>query len=69
MNTPLGGVTLCPDCRTAFLSEEVRPGAQGFPPHPCSVTLKPVLQYGPEWVAHIAAGGEVRQGNLLVKEA
>lgn len=25
-----------------------------------------VLQYGPEWLAHQAAGGEIREGNILV---
>ena len=27
---------------------------------------KRVDQYGPEWLAHVLAGGEVRYGNLLV---
>lgn len=25
-----------------------------------------VEQYGPEWQAHVAAGGEVRNGNILI---
>ena len=25
-----------------------------------------VTQYGPEWVAHVTAGGAVRNGNILV---
>jgi hypothetical protein len=25
-----------------------------------------VDQYGPEWLTHVLAGGEVRQGNILV---
>lgn len=28
-----------------------------------------VPQYGPEWVAHVAAGGRVREGNILIFDA
>lgn len=27
-----------------------------------------VTQYGPEWMAHALAGGEVRYGNVLIGE-
>lgn len=58
---------LCPDCRTAFEEVPVTPRpTTSLPPHPCSVDLMPVAQYGRFWQLHVLAGGEVRQGNLLV---
>lgn len=27
---------------------------------------KRVPQYGPEWLAHLAAGGAIREGNILI---
>jgi len=38
----------------------------GHDPEPVGEGEKRVRQYGPEWQAHVAAGGEVRNGNILV---
>jgi hypothetical protein len=34
--------------------------------HPVGDGEKRVPQYGPEWIAHVSAGGNVRNGNILV---
>lgn len=35
-------------------------------PAPVGEGEKRVVQYSPEWLAHVTAGGDVRDGNILV---
>lgn len=35
-------------------------------PAPLADNERIVPQYGPQWLAHVAAGGAVRDGNILI---